>query len=183
MIRINLIPGPRGKAAKGQWDIRFELAGAVGLVVLALGACLVWSSILNNEIQAKEMEKQVKTKQITVLRAKLKQVADFEGKKKQLEEKTRVIEQLEKSRGAPVRVLDYLSYGLEPLKLWVVNLSLKGQRVELSGQAMTNDDIVVFVNRLDETGYFSNIRLVESRSAGTKMGNSYRFKLNLTLKG
>ena len=183
MIRINLIPGPRGKAAKGQWDVRFELAGAVGLVVLALGTCLVWSSILNSEIQAKEMEKQVKTKQITVLRSKLKQVADFEGKKKLLEEKTRVIEQLEKSRGAPVRVLDYLSYGLEPLKLWVVNLSLKGQKVALTGKAMTNDDIVVFVNRLDETGYFSKIQLLESRSAGTTKGNAYHFKLNLTLKG
>jgi len=60
MIRINLIPGPRGKAAKGQWDIRFELAGAVGLVVLALGACVVWSSILNSEIQAMKMEKQLR---------------------------------------------------------------------------------------------------------------------------
>ena len=183
MIRINLIPGPRGKAAKGQWDIRFELAGAVGLIILALGTCVVWSSILNNEIQAKEMEKQVKTKQITILRAKLKQVADFEGKKAQLEEKTRVIEQLEKSRGAPVRVLDYLSYGLEPLKLWVVSLSLKGQRVELTGRAMTNDDIVVFVNRLDETGYFSDIKLLESRSSPTSTVTSYQFRLNLTLKG
>ncbi|MER3424369.1 MAG: hypothetical protein C4293_15260, partial [Nitrospiraceae bacterium] len=54
--------------------------------------------------------------------------------------------------------------------------------VELEGKALTNDDVVEFVNNLRRTDYFSTIKLVETRSGAEAKLNIYQFKMNLTLK-
>ncbi len=183
MIRINLLAGPRARKVKPEWDVRAELALGVGLVVLTLGACFYYSGMLDQEIEARQAEKLDKQKQVAALKEKVKQVEDFERKKKLLEDKNRVIEQLEKSRAGPVRVLDYVSRSLEPLKLWLVRLSIKGNNVEVEGRALTNDDVVEFVNNLRQTDYFSSIQLRESRAATEGKVNLYQFKMDLVMKG
>jgi type IV pilus assembly protein PilN len=62
-------------------------------------------------------------------------------------------------------------------------LSVQGNNVELEGRALSNDDIVEFVNNLRRTDYFTNIRLLESRSAQESKINVYQFKLGFALKG
>ena len=183
MIRINLLAGPGTKAVAGQWDLRVQAGGMLGLVMLAIGTCLVWNVMLNSEIEAKELDKQEKTKQVAKLKQQVKQVGDLEKAKKLLEDRTRIIAQLEKGRGGPVRALDYVSQSLEPLKLWLVNLNLVGTRMELDGRALTNNDIVGFVNHLRRSDYFSDIQLLESRSGTQGQFTVYHFRMNLTLKG
>jgi len=184
MIRINLLAGPRArKGVRPQWDVRAELALGVGLIVLTLGACFYYSVMLDQEIEARQAEKRDKQRQVAVLKEKVKQVEDFEKRKKLLEDKNRIIEQLEKARFGPVRVLDYVSRSLEPLKLWLVRLTIKGNTVEVEGRALTNDDVVEFVNSLRQTDYFSSILLRESRAATEGKVNVYQFRLDLTLKG
>jgi type IV pilus assembly protein PilN len=183
MIRINLLPGPRARAAQKRWDVRLEAAGAAGLILLTLASCWYYSGVLDGEIEARQLEKQEKGKRLTALKEKVKQVEDFEQKKKQLEDKNRIIEQLEKARVGPVRVMDYVSQSLEPLKLWLVRLQVKGGDVELEGRAMSNDDVVEFVNNLRRTNYFSAIRLAETRSGTEGKAAVYQFKLNLAVKG
>ncbi|HKW86219.1 MAG TPA: PilN domain-containing protein [Nitrospiraceae bacterium] len=183
MIRINLLAGPRARKVKPEWDVRAELALGVGLVVLTVGACFYYSGMLDQEIEARQAEKQDKGKQLVALKEKVKQVQDFEERKKLLEDKNRIIEQLEKARVGPVRVLDYVSRGLEPLKLWLVRLSIKGNNVEVEGRALTNDDVVEFVNNLRQTDYFSSILLRESRAGTEGKVNLYQFKMDLVMKG
>lgn len=183
MIRINLLPGPRGKHAKPQWDVRAEALLGIGLIVITLAGCWWYSESLDSDIEARQADKQGKEKQVALLKEQVKQVQDFEQKRKLLEDKNRIIDQLEKSRSGPVRVLDHVSQSLDPLKLWLVGLSVKGNNVELDGRALTNDDVVEFVNNLRRTDYFSSIQLLESRSASESKVNVYQFKLGLVLKG
>jgi type IV pilus assembly protein PilN len=182
MIRINLLPTPRARTVKRQWDVRLEVACAIGVVLLTAGACIFYADLLDSEIEAKQVEKQGKEKQLAILKEKVKQVQDFEQRKKLLEDKNRVIDELEKSRSGPVRVLDYVSQSLNPLNLWLTRLSMKGNEIELEGRALTNNDVVEFVNNLRASDYFVNIRLVESRSGIESKVSVYQFKLNLTLK-
>lgn len=182
MIRINLLPEPRTKGAKKQWDVRLEAAGACVAIVLVVIACFWWASELDGEIQAKQLTKQQKEKQIAALKEQVKQVEDFEKKKKQLEEKGRIIDQLEKSRGGPVRTMDYLSQSLEPLKLWLSRLDIKDNQIEMDGKAVSQDDIVEFINNLRRTEHFANIRLVESRAGTEGKSTAYLFKINASLK-
>jgi type IV pilus assembly protein PilN len=183
MIRINLLPGPRARGAPKQWDVKLEAAGAIGLVLLTVVACAYYSGSLDDEIKAREDEKIAKDKELKNLEQKAAQVQTFEQNKKALEDKNRAIEQLEKSRAGPVHVMDHISRSLEPLKLWVVRLSVKGNDVELEGRAMSNDDVVEFVNNLRRTDYFSSIRLAETRSGTEAKVNIYQFKMNMVMKG
>lgn len=182
MIKINLLPTPRARARQRQWDVRLEIASAIGILLLTAAACVYYAGALDNDIEAKQVEKQGKEKQLALLKEKVKQVQDFEQKKKLLEDKNRVIDELEKARAGPVRVLDYLSQSLNPLNLWLTRMSMKGTDIEVEGRALTNDDVVEFVNNLRQTEYFGSIRLIESRSGVEAKLSIYQFKLNLSLK-
>jgi type IV pilus assembly protein PilN len=183
MIRINLLPGPKGRQAKPQYDVRAQALLGVGLVLITLAGCWWYSAALDTEIEARQAEKQDKEKQVAQLKEQVKQVADFEQRKKILEDKNRIIDQLEKSRVGPVKVLDHVSQSLEPLKLWLVRVGVNGQSIDLEGRAMTNDDVVEFVNNLRRTDYFTNIDLQESKAAMESQVNVYQFKLAFRLKG
>ncbi|HLZ34306.1 MAG TPA: PilN domain-containing protein [Nitrospira sp.] len=184
MIRINLLSsGPKGRAAKPQYDVRAQALLGVGLVVVSLASCWWYSASLDDEIAARVAEKEEKTKQVALLKEQVKQVSDFEARKKQLEDKNRIIDQLEKSRVGPVKVLDHVSQSLEPLKLWLVRVGINGQDIDLEGRALTNDDVVEFVNNLRRTDYFSNINLHESRASTENKISVFQFKLGCRLKG
>ncbi len=183
MIHINLLAGPRGHKAKGQADVQLEAIAAVVCMVLTIGGSLFYSNLLAGDIEARKLDMQEKKTQIAELTKQVKKVTDFEKRKKQLEAKTRVIEQLEKRRGGPVRILDSVSRSLEPLKLWIENLTLKKKRVTIRGVALTNDDVIGFVNSLRRGGVFQNINLKEIRSKKQSKVKILRFKLEMSLKG
>jgi type IV pilus assembly protein PilN len=183
MIRINLLPGPRARGIQQAQSSRTELVVGGGLILATAILCFYYSGTLAREFDAKQQEKQEKEKQIALLKDKVKQVQEFEERKKVLEEKNRVIEQLEKVRSGPVQVLDYVSQSMEPLKIWLTKLQMKGRDIELEGKALTNDDVVEFVSNLERTRYFANVRLVETRSGSEARTNLYQFRMNLALKG
>lgn len=183
MIRINLLPGLKGRKAKPQYDVRAQAMLGVGLIVMTLAGCWWYSAMLDEEVEARQTEKIGKTKQVAALNEQVKQVADFEQRKKHLEDKNRIIDQLEKSRVGPVKVLDHVSQSLDPLKLWLVKVGVNGQNIDLEGRALSNDDVVEFVNNLRRTDYFTNIDLQESRSATESQLSVYQFKLGFRLKG
>ncbi len=183
MIRINLLPEPRTKGVKKQWDVRIEAVGAAVAIVMVVLACFWYASELDAVIEAKQLTKQEKEKQIAALKEQVKQVEDFEKKKKQLEDKGRIIDELEKKRGGPVRAMDHISQSLEPLKLWLLKLDMKEKQIDMEGKALSQDDIVEFINNLRRTEYFVNIRLTESRAIAEGKTTTYQFKISTSLKG
>ncbi len=183
MIRINLLQGPRSRKSKGQSDVRVEAAAGGGLLVLTLGICMYYSGSLSDEIEARQVAIQEKTKQVAALKVQVIKVENFEKKKQQLEKKNQIIDQLEKSRRGPVKVLDGISQSLEPLKLWLVRLNVKGKKVQLEGRALDNDDVVGFVNNLRRGEQFDAIELMETRAKLDKKIKVIEFKLKMALKG
>lgn len=183
MIRINLLSGPKARQAKPQYDVRAQVLLGVGAIVVTLAGCWWYSASLDQEIEAKQEEKQEKERQLAQLKEQAKKVQDFEQKKKLLEDKNRIIDQLEASRMGPVRVLDNVSQSVEPLKVWLTKLGVSANTVQVEGKALTNDDVVEFVNNLRRTDYFSGINLQESKAAVENKVNVYQFRLAFRLKG
>jgi type IV pilus assembly protein PilN len=62
-------------------------------------------------------------------------------------------------------------------------LGVASDAVELEGKALTNDDVVEFVNNLRRTDYFTGINLQESKAATENKINLYQFRLAFRLKG
>lgn len=184
MIRINLLSaGPKTRKAKPQYDVRAQALLGVGVLLITVAGCWWYSSALDSEIETLQEEKQTKETQIAQLKEQVKQVQDFEQKKKLLEDKNRIIDQLEQSRTGPVKVLDHVSQSIEPLKLWLTKLGMTADSIELEGRALTNDDVVEFANNLRRTEYFTGINLQESKAAVENKINVYQFRLVFRLKG
>ena len=82
MIRINLLPGPKGAKAKPQYDVRAQALLGVGMLLITLAGCWWYSASLDGEIKARQTEKLDKEKQVAQLKEQVKQVADFESGRK-----------------------------------------------------------------------------------------------------
>ena len=163
--------------------MRAQAILGAGVILITLAGCWWYAASLDSALEVQQEEKQNKEKQVAQLREQVKQVLDFEQKKKLLEDKNRIIDQLEQSRVGPVKVLDHVSQSLEPLKVWLTRLGLSSDTVELEGKALTNDDVVDFVNNLRRTDFFTGINLQESKAALENKINVYQFRLVFHLKG
>jgi type IV pilus assembly protein PilN len=180
MIRINLLAsGAKARKAKPQYDVRAQALLGVGVILIIVTGCWWYAAALDSEIEARQEDKRVKESQVAQLKEQVKKVQDFEQKKKLLEDKNRIIDQLEQSRMGPVKVLDHVSQSIEPLK----RLGVSSDTVELEGKALTNDDVVEFANNLRRTDYFAGINLQESKATVENKINVYQFRLTFRLKG
>jgi len=181
MIKINLLSIPKARKAKKQMEIQYELILAGVLIGIVVVACTYFWYLMNSRIDRLRNEKTKANAELTVLKEKVKEVENYESNKKVLEEKNRIIEQLKKNQGAPVRLLDELSKSMEPLKIWLTTVKEEDSHVEVDGKAVTNADIVQFINNLKNTKFFSDIQLIESRQAIELNVPIYNFKLKCTM--
>ncbi len=184
MIKINLLPVKRAaKRAKVPVDTAmFQLVVGLGIVLVFVGACGYRWQMLVDEVALKTQIKESKTKELEALKKKVQEVEDYEKNKRLLEDKNRIIEQLRKNQGGPVRLLDYLSQSLDPLKIWLTSVDGDAQ-VAINGKALTNDDIVQFIRNLQQSGYFTDVMLEESRQAPEEGLIIYQFRLKMSVKG
>ena len=184
MIKINLLPVKRAaKKAKVAVDTAmFQLVVGLGIVLVFVGACGYRWQMLVDEVALKTQIKESKTKELDALKKKVQEVEDYEKNKRLLEDKNRIIEQLRKNQGGPVRLLDYLSQSLDPLKIWLTSVDGDAQ-VAINGKALTNDDIVQFIRNLQQSGYFTDVMLEESRQAPEEGLIIYQFRLKMSVKG
>jgi type IV pilus assembly protein PilN len=181
MIRINLLPVPKARKIKKQAEMRsqYVLAGLV-LVIVVIFCGYSWYD-LNKRVKDLEAKKAKSTQELKQLKEKVKEVESYEENKKTLQEKNAIIEQLRKNQSGPVHILDEISAGVDPLKLWLESLNVKGNSVDLTGKAITNADIVEFVKRLKASKYFSEVTLLESRQVVQEGISIYQFKIQSTV--
>ena len=78
MIRINLLPGgPKGRAAKPQYDVRAQALLGVGVILITLAGCWWYSASLDSELEARQEEKRDKEKQVAQLKEQVKTSTGF----------------------------------------------------------------------------------------------------------
>jgi len=184
LIKINLLPVKRAaKKTKTPADeAMMQLGIGLGVTLIFLGACGYRWQMLVDEVTLQSQAKETKTKELDALKKKVEEVEGYEKKKRLLEDKIRVIEQLRKNQGGPVRLLDYLSQGLDPVKVWLTSMEGDTQ-VMVVGRALTNDDIVEFIKNLQQSNYFSSVTLQESVQALEDGVTVYSFRISMTVKG
>jgi type IV pilus assembly protein PilN len=158
MIRINLLPSEEVERAADQ---RQQIA-TVGLV-LALG---VLGLVVMHSWQAARIAttnhhiKQV-TEELNTIAGPYADVLKIQQQSRELEEKLKVIVQLEARSGGPVRMLADLS-GATPDKLWLTDFNETGGAVHMSGFSVDEQTIADFLRRLGTSSYFSGVDLEET---------------------
>jgi len=177
MIRINLLGTDRARVRSraGITDAQKIAAGGV-LVLLLTAGYIGWTywdmrqedARLDQEIATAEAEQQR-------LRAVLAEVQRFETYRSALAQRVALIEQLRRSQTGPVHMLDEISRAL-PDRLWLVELTQKGDEVSIDGRTSTLSALTDFVANLQNSQYFRRpVEIVSTSTETDAQGELVKF--------
>jgi type IV pilus assembly protein PilN len=174
MIRINLV---RGKRKKSRELNAGSLWIALPLVVLA--GTLYFHTTVSGKISRLNTEIVKANADIARLKKEIGEVEKFKARKAELQKKVDIISNLQKGRTGPVRHFEALSAAI-PEKCWIDTLSVKDERVTLSGVALNNYTIANFMTALGQTGRFREVVLGAAEQ--TTVAGAKLVKFNLTFQ-
>jgi type IV pilus assembly protein PilN len=162
MIEINLLPVREARRKADARDVVMMLA--LALLVSGGGAAIVHSRI-SSDLNATRVRVTQMEADIEQFKPQLEQVARFRKRKANLQKKIDVIDELDRARSGPVRVLDELA-SRTPDRLWLTSMSTSGDTITLKGESLDNEIVAQFLKALGESEYFANIDL-----GGTELGD------------
>ncbi len=175
MIRINLLPVKRTHQRQ---TVQQQMLAAVGLVIATIIGCIVWTATKESTAEKKRLQISKKEAELKQLDKIIGEVNEFTSKKKELEEKLKIIDQLKRGKTGPVRALDDLASGI-PNRVWLTKLEEKAKQVTIEGRAIAHEDVSALMKALEKSKYFSNISLGFSKTAKDKASGAtlYEFKI------
>jgi type IV pilus assembly protein PilN len=166
MIRINLLPV---KDAQRAIDRRQQLSIALLGFFLTLLVMIIPYMLQGRASRRVDADIEQLRAQITKFDEQTQEVRDLDKKRKELEAKLKVIDDLNKKRLGPVRVLEDLS-SATPEKLWLVNFTEVDTQATIDGVALDNQTIAVFMRQLQASKYFFEVDLVETSQSEAVRG-------------
>jgi type IV pilus assembly protein PilN len=165
MIRINLLGVDRQKGRRAPaFDIGKRITMACSLVlVLAAAGIGFWYWSLSQEAAQVEADIQRSQQELVKLGPVIQEVAQFEARRAQLQQRVELIEQLRKGQSVPVQLLDHVSRSL-PEMLWLTVLQQAGGDVTIEGRSSSLVGLSDFVANLGTTEVFKKpIEIVDSQ--------------------
>jgi type IV pilus assembly protein PilN len=169
MIEINLLPVREARRAA---DLRQQVLQLVLMLIIVGGGIGVVHSEMNEKIVIAKARVVQMQRDIDQFKPQLEQVAAFRKKKAKLEKKIDVIDELDRARSGPVRVMSELAMRT-PERLWLKSVKTSGGTIQLKGLSLDNELVAVFLRGLSDSEYFDAVDL-----DGTKLeGGSGSLKL------
>ena len=171
MIRINLLTSERkvAKAAGPGFQAGQKLMVLGSLVLVATLVLLGWRywALGQQEAQTKrEIDAAIRDEQR--LQEILKQVEEFQNRKKVLEARLNLIDELRKGQSAPVHMIDQISKAL-PDMTWLTQIQQSGgYTLQMTGRCLTLTSLSDFIGNLESSRYF--MRPVEIIETSTVTG-------------
>jgi len=180
MIRINLLAAER-PAAKKKAAVAPGAFQAYLLLVLFAGGALVaslglwwWKSAQLNDLDVKIAQNKKRQAELQAIKV---QVDAFLTKKRILEAKVRLIEQLKAQQSGPVHMLDEISKAL-PDFVWLTSMDQTGATVAFQGESNGLTSVADFISNLQRSGWFPKVDLM----ASTETNNIVTFQLQAEFK-
>ena len=165
MIRINLLTVDRERAKrKAKFQVGQKVTVACSLILVAAALVVGWwfwslqrsSADLDQQIADAERETQR-------LQSVIQQVAQFEARRAQLQQRVTLIEELRKGQTGPVHLLDQISRAL-PEAMWLTDLRQVGNDITLEGRCTSLNSLSDFVSGLEASNLFERpVEIIDSR--------------------
>lgn len=162
MIKVNLVGAGRKKKGKAGFKIALPASFTpVLLILIVLGTAVGgfwWYRNLSSQLAALDMKKMQAEAQKAALDAVIKADQVYQGRKKTLENRVKIVENLQKNQVSPVVALDQLSDAVEKTRfVWLSSLDQKDTILSLAGTGTSLNAIADFYSNLNATGYFKNV--------------------------
>ncbi len=185
MIKINLLKPEKKEVVGGGESSSFveeTRSGALSIpsIVAALAIALGLIGFLyfsqNSKLDRMQKELETKRAQKVELDDVLKKLAEVEQTKLQLDSKIKIITDLKLRQKNAVIMMDKLSRAL-PEYVWISNVSFQNQSLTISGSAFSNNLIADFITSLQNSNYFTEIKL--QTSARKRAGGQEVFEFSI----
>jgi type IV pilus assembly protein PilN len=172
MIRINLLGVERKQTRRtAAFDVgqRTTLLCSLILVGAALGVGW-WFLSLRQASAQMDADLASGEQQIARLRSIITEVESFDARKKRLQERVALIEQLRNGQSVPVQMLDHVSRSL-PDMLWLTQMQQEGAAVTIQGRSTTLIALSDFVGNLGGGTLFKKpIEILDSQAEAAERG-------------
>ncbi len=145
MIRINLLPVRQVQKREAG---RQFIVLAVGILILAAVANGAWYYWLDEKRADAQRHLNDTNARIAQLDKVIGEVKNLQQRKLDVEAKLKVLDDLRKQRGGPVKVLDALATAI-PKKVWISTFDEKGGAALVAGNAESYDDVSEFMRALN----------------------------------
>lgn len=174
MIRINLV-APERPAAKKKAAASAPGALQAYLFLLLFGggaiagcvALYAWKTSQLAELDTKIAQNKKRQAELQAIKV---QVDQFLAKKRILDAKVKLIEQLRAQQSGPVHLLDEISKALPDL-VWLTSLDQTGNGVRLQGESNGLTAVADFISNLQRSGWFppNQVELVSSNETAANV--------------
>lgn len=172
MIKINLLPF---RAARKKENIKRQVSVFILAVLLLFSVMGYLFITLNGKLSTLKTDKAQKTKELATYEATNKKLQELKTKIEEIRTKLDVIRTLEKNKTGPVRLLDEISFAVPKDKLWLRSLEEKQGVLTLTGTAMDNETVALFMTNLELSEHITTVDL-----KNTKLRTLQQQKLNVT---
>lgn len=177
MLKINLLPV---REARRRADLRQYVMQTLLVMIVVVGVIGVFHSRLTDQIGKTQARVAQMQSDIDQFAPQVAQVQAFKKRKSELEKKIDVIDGLDKARSGPVRVMDELATRT-PDRLWLTEISTKGNTINLKGQSLDNELVALFLRSLGDSEYFASVDLGAAKLTESKGLKLVRFDIDAKL--
>lgn len=155
MIRINLLPV---RAAKKKESVRFQVtvAGLITFFVFALSMVAYFA--VRGEANSLSDQISRGNQEIEELKKKIGELSKIKEQKRVVEEKLKIITDLEAARTGPVNLFKRIS-GAIPEKAWLQSIKDDGSLVTLKGFAADDEIVADFMRGLQKNRELGSVEL------------------------
>lgn len=174
MIRINLLATERraAKAASAGFQAgqKMMVIGSLVLVVTVAGVGWRYWAIAQEKAQvAREID--AANREEARLQEILKQVQEFENRRKLLETRVALIDELRKGQSAPVHMIDQISKAL-PEMTWLTSMQQSGgYTLTMQGRCLSLTSLSDFIGNLEASRYFIKpVEIIETKTSAEDKG-------------
>ena len=161
MIRINLLGVQEGAQS---FEHRRQLRVAYAVLAANVGAIFLASLVFTGLASRRASQMEEAKVRIQELLKVAKNVEDEDRRRQTLEEKRRVIDELENRGVGPFQILDALS-DATPTRLWLTEFTDRSGEVTITGLAVDDPTVADFLQRLQHSPHFVGLELVETAQA------------------
>jgi type IV pilus assembly protein PilN len=162
MIRINLLAAHEVRKEKNQ---QWLFQGIALSVLILIAAALIGFWMLSNQVKNLKKEKGVlenKTREAAALQREIKELKD---KKEISQNRLTLLQNLEKDRHGPIRLMEFLSTILPVDQLWLTTLKETDSEIRIDGVSLSNEILAEYMKRLETSSLFKQVDLVHSTQA------------------
>jgi type IV pilus assembly protein PilN len=178
MIKINLLPV---RASKKKETIRQQVSILVLSVIGVLAIGLSVYGLMLNKIGSTKAQIESSENEVKSLKAKIGAIDNIKKLQEDVKKKLDVLNKLRREKKGPASRLAALSDAV-PEKLWLTRYSESGSNVSVSGVAVNEELIALFMKNLQASGSFTNVELQVSEQTEAAGMKAKRFDLVFQIK-